>query len=769
MNEVLAFDRSDPPNPTFSVHLRLPLLEDVLNLCSSLVIVSDKKDTGQIDSKIESLEVRLAHNSVKDYLVSRHIKSGPSAQFALEAELSHSVMAECCLVYLLQSHSRFNKEMLREFPLAPYAAQFWTEHYSHCKASNGYLLDRLALQLFTAKSAYRNCCCLYNPDRRWQGIELERDPGLPTLYYASLTGLSRMIMPLVANGADPNEDALGCRLGEALGAAAYKGDEDCVQALLSAGAKPDGGDWEGEYGSPIASAASQGHNAIVALLLRVGADVDKRGYDGQGSALYQAVAYRRLETAKMLVDAGANVNAFQGRSGVRYAISIAASRCDHELVCLLFSKVSDWGAARTLSEVACAGHRKLFESLLQMQKGREMGLEYAARGGWSDLVQRMVDESSRNANNERSTTAALCQAAAAGSLETTQILYENRAEKTVSSDELSEAVASAASRGYSLVVKYLLDRGADIRSLMCQEALIQAAGNGHLSTVQVLLAAGVSSNSHYRKKNWLLDGQSCLWAAVDQEHVEIARLLFAFGADPNTRYSESSAINKSIEKANEELFDLLLEKGASTATIQPKEAQYDTLALPVHQAASAGNIHILRTLLEAGLEADSVLIADGWTALFHAGKAGHEEVLRVLINDYGADVNRRANKGTVAIHTAAYHNHDQCIEVLLDAGLDVNVRDRAGRTSLHWAAQEGSIDAVRVLLERGANIFLEEKVTFMKAADIAKVKALELSESQTSGYHWKQPHEDNYEPILKMLVASDARSIALEHHNEQNE
>ncbi|KAL9633004.1 MAG: hypothetical protein Q9164_004956 [Protoblastenia rupestris] len=369
----------------------------------------------------------------------------------------------------------------------------------------------------------------------------------------------------------------------------------------------------------------------------------------------------------------------------------------------------------------------------------------------------MVDESSRDANNERSTAAALCQAAAAGSLETIQILYENRPENTVSSDELSEAVSSAASRGYSLVVKYLLDRGADIRSQMCQEALIQAAENGHLSTVQVLLTAGVSSSSHY-KGRWLPEGKSCLWAAVDQEHVEIARLLLAFGANPHSRYGEISALNTSIEKGNEELFDLLLEKGASTAAIQIEDAQYDTLALPVHYAASTGNIHILRKLLDAGFEADSVLIVDGWTALFHATKAGHEEVLRILINNYGADVNRRANKGTVAIHTAAYHNHDKCVEVFLDAGLDVNIRGRAGRTSLHWAVQEGSIDAVRVLLERGADAFIEEKGTFMRATDVAKVKVLELSESQKSGNHWRKPREENYEPILRMLVEQATQS-----------
>ena len=719
--------------------------------------MSEKKATGLDSSNIESLEVRLAHSSVKDYLVSHHIKSGLVAQFALEAQLAHSVISACCVVYLLQLSSPLNIAMLQEFPLALYAAQYWTEHYRHSEYLDGNLLDRLALQLLTAETAYRNCCSLYNPDKRWQGVELEKDPGLPALYYASLTGLFRMVTPLVARGADLNGDTCRCQFGGPLDAAAYKGHEDCVKALLNVSAKPDGGYYESEYGSPIASAASQGHNAIVGLLLQAGADVNRRGEDGQGSALYHAASSGYSDTVKMLMDAGANANTFAGMSGVIYAIEIAAMRGDRESVCLLFPKVSDRSAARALEDIARLGHRELFETLLQTQRGREMGLQYAARAGWNDLVQSMIDENSSDVNDEESTTSAFCQAATSGSLETMQVLYENRVGKTVSSDELSKAVASAARGGFSLVVKYLLDRGADTESLMCQEALVHAAENGHLSTVQVLLTAGVSANSHY-KMTWSPTEKSCLWAAVNREHVEIARLLLTHGAHANTQYDEISALTVSIKHANEELFDLLSEKGTSAATNQVKNASYDTLALPIHYAASAGNIHILRKLLEAGLEIDATLVPDGWTALFHAAKAGHEEVLRILINDYGADVNRRANKGTVAIHTAAYHNHGKCIEVFLDAGVDVNVRGRAGRTSLHWAAQEGSIGAVRVLLDRGADVFIEEKDTFMKAADIAKVKALKVSESQKSEYHWKRPREENYEPIMKMLMEQAAKS-----------
>jgi ankyrin repeat protein len=763
LNEVLAFDRSDPHNPTFSPHLRLPLLEDVLTLCSSLVTV---KAAGQDAPKVESLEVRLAHNSVKDYLLSHDIKSGASSQFALEAGLAHSLIAGCCLGYLQQFHSQLDMAMLQQFPLASYAAQFWTEHYRHAVASDRDLLDRLALQLLTTKEVYRNCCCLYNPDRRWQGIALKKDPGVPPLYYASLMGLSRIIILLIANGADPNEDASRCQQKGALGAAAYNGHESIVQDLLNAGANPDGGSEYDEYGSPIGAAASQGHTAIVSLLLRAGANLNKSGVDGAGSALYQAVSYRRPGIVKILVDAGADANANAGMSGVSYAISEAAQQGDVESVCLLFPKVSDWLAAKTLDEIACSGDRELLKILLQTKRGRGMtGIQYAARAGMSDLVQSMVGENWGDANNYPSTTTttALCQAAASGSLETTQILYENGADKIVSDEELSEAVALAANDGHTLVVKYLLDRGADTGSQKCQDALVDAARNGHLSTVQILLTAGVSANSQYKHEytiGWL-EEKSCLWAAVDQQHLEISRLLLASGADPNTqyntRYDNISALNRSIKTANKELFDLLIDKGASPTPTQTKHARYDTLALPVHYAASVGNVHILRRLLEAGLKPDEVLIEDGWTALFHAAKAGHEEVLRILIHDYGADIHRCANKGTVAIHTAAYHNHSKCIEVFLDAGLDVDVQGRFGRTSLHWAAQQGSIDAVRILLDRGASVFIEEETKSMKAVDIAKVKALGVLESQKSEYHWKQPREDNYEPILKMLEEKAAQ------------
>ena len=83
-------------------------IEDILTICSSLVIISDGKVEGQQTSVTERSEVRLAHHSVKDYLLSIHLKDVRLSHFALEARTAHSIIAVSCLAYLLQFETRLD-------------------------------------------------------------------------------------------------------------------------------------------------------------------------------------------------------------------------------------------------------------------------------------------------------------------------------------------------------------------------------------------------------------------------------------------------------------------------------------------------------------------------------------------------------------------------------------------------------------------------------------------------------------------------------------
>jgi ankyrin repeat protein len=80
-------------------------------------------------------------------------------------------------------------------------------------------------------------------------------------------------------------------------------------------------------------------------------------------------------------------------------------------------------------------------------------------------------------------------------------------------------------------------------------------------------------------------------------------------------------------------------------------------------------------------------LIEGWTALFHAAEAGHNHALRILVFEYHADFEKRANGGLYAIHAAAYHNHPKCIDVLLEAGLDINVISDAGANGATFGSE----------------------------------------------------------------------------------
>jgi hypothetical protein len=79
--EVVAVDIES--DPRFDPERRLREPQDVLAICSSLVTVVTKIADGRHD-KTTSGEIRLAHFSVKEYLVSERIQAGPASSFSIQ-------------------------------------------------------------------------------------------------------------------------------------------------------------------------------------------------------------------------------------------------------------------------------------------------------------------------------------------------------------------------------------------------------------------------------------------------------------------------------------------------------------------------------------------------------------------------------------------------------------------------------------------------------------------------------------------------------------
>lgn len=116
--------KNDPP---FDPEDRLSDPYAVLQILPGLVYISIGKD-----SRVKVEEIRLAHFSVKEYLVGNNIGNGPTAIFGTTPEHAHQFMTESCLVYILAYRDAKERtdsaQDLERFPLIQYSCNFWYVH-----------------------------------------------------------------------------------------------------------------------------------------------------------------------------------------------------------------------------------------------------------------------------------------------------------------------------------------------------------------------------------------------------------------------------------------------------------------------------------------------------------------------------------------------------------------------------------------------------------------------------------------------------------------
>src|ERR1035438_3521145 len=143
---------------------------------------------------------------------------------------------------------------------------------------------------------------------------------------------------------------------------------------------------------------------------------------------------------------------------------------------------------------------------------------------------------------------------------------------------------------------------------------------------------------------------------------------------------------------------------------------------PLELATTNGNPAMVGALLKSGADPTA-------TILMTAARTGNADVMRILLDHGGIDVNaREPSYGETALMSAASENHPAAAKLLIQHGADVNARstkliyakDRFGLegvvtvlphgswTPLMYAARQGSLGAARVLAENGADLNLTD-------------------------------------------------------------
>ncbi len=333
LSEVIALDVDDTPQ--FDPQRRLPDPGDVVEICSSLITVTDRSSddaqSGRSHSNSYESYVSLAHFSVKEYLTSEFIRQGQAIKYSLEEIECHLALTRDCLAYL--SHlegASLNSASLASYPLAPYIATHWTEHARIAEKRD----NTVCHDFFLRKGEDFMGWILLRDLEPSFDHDLNKSPRKTAspLYYASEAGLVESVKILLRKGAKVNAE--GGEYRTALIAASIEGHVEVVQLLLEENVRLNLASFF--YGTALQAATRLGNFKIVQMLLDKGADVNARHKHRPGSALLTAIERQNIKLAQFLLEKGADIT---GRDRVdRSPLELASCQGLQSIVELILHK-----------------------------------------------------------------------------------------------------------------------------------------------------------------------------------------------------------------------------------------------------------------------------------------------------------------------------------------------------------------------------------------------------------------------------------------------
>jgi ankyrin repeat protein len=468
---------TDPENsPPFGERLFTP--EDMLEYLPGLVTtVATRYDNTRAHNRI-----RLAHFSIKEYLVSKRIRSSKASHFAIVEQEAHTHIAESCLAYHLQASETeiASPKTIEKYMLWEYAAQYWARHLELLDRSSW--TERLilwAMQVLTEKSAaLLNTVRVSGPiiwgKPRWEWGDLKIDALAPPLYYTTVWNCCQLTSHLLHNGA--RIDDIGGEHGTALNAAAYLGHAALLQILLDA--NPDVNLRIERYGTTLITAARGGDTKIVKLLLQHGSDIDLQD-DIWGAALQAAARHGHDEIACLLLARGADVNAQGGEYG--NAMQAAAYCGLHYIIDLLIGYGAHINAngGKYGSALQAASYGAKWSGLSTMSRLLELGADVNQQGGIygnalqaasyglgtrpSDRVQLLLDHGAHvNAQGGRYGNALQAAVFSKGGLKIVRILLKSGADVSARGGQYGNALQAAVIYDCPEIVQLLLAHGAKV-------------------------------------------------------------------------------------------------------------------------------------------------------------------------------------------------------------------------------------------------------------------------------------------------------------------
>lgn len=260
----------------------------------------------------------------------------------------------------------------------------------------------------------------------------------------------------------------------------------------------------------------------------------------------------------------------------------------------------------------------------------------------------------------------------------------------------------AAYKGNDEIVKYLIAKGADINAEDSHGTtpitFAANAGQSNIAVYDAIFKAGISPKKKYK------DGANLLLLAIaSDKDLALTNYFISKGMSLKDVDNEgNTAFNYAARSGNITLLKTLLEKGV----------QYTDNAIIIAAEGSrrdANTIEVYHYLVNDLKLKPTVISIEGQTVLHSiVRKPKQIEIINYFLTK-GVDVNKADKDGNTALMNAATARDTEALELLLAKIKDINALNTKAESALTIAIQSGSVKTAKLLLNKGADVNVVDK------------------------------------------------------------
>jgi len=223
----------------------------------------------------------------------------------------------------------------------------------------------------------------------------------------------------------------------------------------------------------------------------------------------------------------------------------------------------------------------------------------------------------------------------------------------------------------TLCVLIALGYNINAKNMYSDTALHNAARGGCVEAIEMLIANGADPNAQNR------DGRTPLMDAVWLGQAKAVSSLVAHGADPGIKTDNGQTVLSMMSSSLADdavLNEMLIAVGVESHKL------LNIGGMPLISAAKQGDVELVRTLLDEGIDVNGVN-DNGRTALMEAAWLARDIKVISLLMARGADINAvdKAGDTALTLAVASNNNNVKVVNGILKLGADVSIRTAYGK------------------------------------------------------------------------------------------